>query len=134
MVSIKQPRYQEETSFEFGLPSIIAHFPKEHHYSFSSLYLSSAKRYTGWWENVCKNAFSCHRTACFPPHNILIFRFIQIYQDMKGSHVNFKVKNFFFSTPLHTTHTPNNLHSIAYHENNIQSPIRTYSIIALHEY
>ena len=72
MVSIKQPRYQEETSFEFGLPSIIAHFPKEHHYSFSSLYLSSAKRYTGWWENVCKNAFSCHRTACFPPHNILI--------------------------------------------------------------
>ena len=30
-------------------------------------------------------------------------------------------------------HTSNNLHSIMYHENNFQSPIRTYQIIGLHE-
>ena len=29
---------------------------------------------------------------------------------------------------------PNNLHSIMYHENDVQSPIRTYLIIALHEH
>ena len=36
-----------------------------------------------------------------------------------------------FSAPLLIAHTPNNLHSITYHENNVQSPIKTYLIIAL---
>ena len=39
-----------------------------------------------------------------------------------------------FLAPLLTTHMPNNLHSIMYHDNNVQSPIRTYLIIALHEH
>ena len=51
---------------------------------------------------------------------------VEIYWDMKGSHLtflyNFKVKSV-FSAPLLTTHTSNNLHSIMYNENNVQSPI-----------
>ena len=39
-----------------------------------------------------------------------------------------------FSAPLLIAHTPNSLHSITYHENNVQSPIRIYLIIALHEH
>ena len=52
---------------------------------------------------------------------------------MKVTHLNFKVKTC-FSAPLLKTHTPNNLNSITYQENNVQSPIRTYPIIALHEH
>ena len=44
----------------------------------------------------------------------------------------FKLKGV-FSAPLLTTYTPNNLHSITCHEHNVQSPIRTYPIITLHE-
>ena len=39
-----------------------------------------------------------------------------------------------FSAPFLTMHTPNNLNSITYCENIIQSPITTYPIIALHEH
>ena len=39
-----------------------------------------------------------------------------------------------FSTPFLTMHMPNNLHFITHCENNIQSPIRNYPIIALHEH
>ena len=47
-------------------------------------------------------------------------RLVEIYQDMKGSHHldHFQVKTF-FSAPLLTTHLPNNLYSITYHENNV---------------
>ena len=38
------------------------------------------------------------------------------------------------SALLLTTYTSNNLHNITYHENNVQSPFRTYPIIALHEH
>ena len=48
-------------------------------------------------------------------------------------YIIFKVKTCFFA-PFLTTHTPNNVHFITYYENNVQSPIRTYSIIALHEH
>ena len=48
-------------------------------------------------------------------------------------YVIFKLKHVFSSTVL-TIHTPNNSLSIIYHENNIQSPIRTYSNIALCEH
>ena len=48
-------------------------------------------------------------------------------------YVIFKLKHVFSSTVL-TIHTPNNYLSIIYHENNIQSPIRTYSNIALCEH
>ena len=55
----------------------------------------------------------------------------------KGSHLTFfiiwKLKRV-FSAPLLTTHTPNNWYSITYHETNVQSPIRTYPIIALNEH
>ena len=50
---------------------------------------------------------------------------IKINQDVESTHLNFKVKCVFL---------PNNLHSIMYHENDVQSPIRTYLIIALHEH
>ena len=43
----------------------------------------------------------------------------------------FKSKHV-FSTPLLVTHMPNNLHSIMYHDNNIQSPMTTYQVIVLH--
>ena len=39
-----------------------------------------------------------------------------------------------FSTPFLTMHMPNNLHFITHCENNIQSPIRNYPIVALHEH
>ena len=42
------------------------------------------------------------------------------------------VKTCFFPL-LYSTYTPNNLYPTSYHENNVQSPIRTYPIIALHE-
>ena len=45
----------------------------------------------------------------------------------------FKLKCVFLA-PFLTTHTPNNVHFINYYENNVQSPIRTYPIIALHEH
>ena len=48
-------------------------------------------------------------------------------------YVIFKLKHVFCSTVL-TIHTPNNSLPIIYHENNIQSPIRTYSNIALCEH
>ena len=55
----------------------------------------------------------------------------------KGSHLTFfiiwKLKRV-FSAPLLTTYTPNNWYSITYHETNVQSPIRTYPIIALNEH
>ena len=38
-VSVKQPRCQEKAIFEFGYPSSIADFPKEHHSSSSSSFL-----------------------------------------------------------------------------------------------
>ena len=40
-------------SFEFGLPSIIAHFPKEHHCSCPVHTCCRLKWNTGWWGNVC---------------------------------------------------------------------------------
>ena len=45
----------------------------------------------------------------------------------------FKLKRV-FSALLLTTHPSNNLHSITYHENSVQSPIKTCPIIALHEH
>ena len=39
-----------------------------------------------------------------------------------------------FTAPFLTTHSPNNLHSITYYENNVQSPIRTYPVSSLHEH
>ena len=51
---IKRPRCQEETSFEFSLPSYITHFPKEHHRSSSSSYLSSATK--NWWHTEVVHA------------------------------------------------------------------------------
>ena len=60
----------------------------------------------------------------------------EIYRDMKGSHIFhciiFELKDVFSASFL-TTHMSNNLHSITYYENNVQSPIRTYPIIVLHE-
>ena len=52
---------------------------------------------------------------------------IEIYRDVKGSplfllYIIFNLKCV-FPAPFLTTHTPNNLHSIAYYENNVQSPI-----------
>ena len=47
--------------------------------------------------------------------------------------VIFKLKGV-LSALLLTTYTSNNLHNITYHENNVQSPFRTYPIIALHEH
>ena len=44
------------------------------------------------------------------------------------------MKTGFFSAPLLTIFTLNNSHFITYHEDNVQSPIRTYPIIALHEH
>ena len=38
------------------------------------------------------------------------------------------------SAPFLTTHTPNNLYCITKHENDVQSPVKTYPIIALHEH
>ena len=62
---------------------------------------------------------------------------VEIYQDMEGSHLTFctifKLK-YVFSFLLLMMHMPNNSHSIKYHGNNVQSTIRTYPIIALHEY
>ena len=43
-VSVRQPRCQEKAIFEFGLPSIIADFRKEHPSSSSSSFLSSAEK------------------------------------------------------------------------------------------
>ena len=58
---------------------------------------------------------------------------VEIYQDMKSSHLTFciilKLKHP-FSSPLLTTQMSNNSHSITYHEN-VWSPIRTFPIIAL---
>ena len=48
-------------------------------------------------------------------------------------HLNFKLEHV-FPAPLCTMHMPNNLQSVMYHEKNLQSPIRTYAIIALHEH
>ena len=63
--------------------------------------------------------------------------FIGIWNRMKGSHsfhcIIFKLKCVFSASFL-TTHTPNNLHSITYYENNVQNAIRTYPIIAPHEH
>ena len=63
---------------------------------------------------------------------------VGIYRDIKRSHlafrINFKLKSVFFPLLFFTTHTPNNLHFIRYQENNVQSPIRTYPIIELHEH
>ena len=62
---------------------------------------------------------------------------VEIYQDMVGSHLTFciifKLKHV-FSFLLLMIHMLNNSHSIKYHGNNVQSPIRTYPIIALLEY
>ena len=52
-VSVKQPRCQEKAIFEFGFPSSIADFSKEHHSSSSSSFFCQLKRSTGWWENAC---------------------------------------------------------------------------------
>ena len=60
-----------------------------------------------------------------------------IYQDMEGSHLTFSIilkLKYVFSFLLLMMHMPNNSHSIKYHGNNVQSTIRTYTIIALHEY
>ena len=60
---------------------------------------------------------------------------VEIYQDMVGSHLTFciifKLKHV-FSFLLLMIHMLNNSHSIEYHGNNVQNPIRTYPIIALH--
>ena len=62
---------------------------------------------------------------------------VEIYQDMVGSHLTFciifKLKHV-FSFLLLMMHMPNNSDSIKYHGNNVLSPIRTYPIIARHEY
>ena len=62
---------------------------------------------------------------------------VEIYQDMVGSHLTFciifKLKHV-FSFLLLMIHMLNNSHSIEYHGNNVQNPIRTYPIIALHEH
>ena len=62
---------------------------------------------------------------------------VEIYQDMVGSHLTFciilKLK-YVFSFLLLMIHMLNNSHSIEYHGNNVQNPIRTYQIIALHEH
>ena len=42
--SVKQPRCQEEAIFEFGFPSSIADFSKEHHSSSSSSFLLSVEK------------------------------------------------------------------------------------------
>ena len=39
-----------------------------------------------------------------------------------------------FSAPLLKTYTPNNVHSITYHDNNVQSPFKIYLIIALNKH
>lgn len=39
-----------------------------------------------------------------------------------------------FSAPLLKTYTPNNVHSITYHDNNVQSPFIIYLIIALNKH
>ena len=62
---------------------------------------------------------------------------IEIYRDVKGSplfllYIIFNLKCV-FPAPFLTTHTPNNLHSITYYENNVQSPIWMYPITARHE-
>ena len=59
---------------------------------------------------------------------------IEIYRDVKGSplfllYIIFNLKCV-FPAPFLTTHTPNNLHSITYYENNVQSPIWIYPITA----
>ena len=43
-VSVKQPRCQEKAIFEFGFPSSIADFSKEHHSSSSSSFLLSVRK------------------------------------------------------------------------------------------
>ena len=52
--------------------------------------------------------------------------FVEIYRDMRDPHLTFciisKLKSV-FSAPLLTTHKPNNLHSVTYYENNVQSLI-----------
>ena len=57
---------------------------------------------------------------------------VEIYQDMVGSHLTFciifKLKHV-FSFLLLMIHMLNNSHSIEYHGNNVQNPIRTYPII-----
>ena len=62
---------------------------------------------------------------------------VEIYQDMVGSHLTFciifKLKHV-FSFLLLMIHMLNNSHSIEYHGNNVQNPIRTYPIIARHEH
>ena len=62
----------------------------------------------------------------------------EICRDMKGSHIFlcliFELKRVFFSASFLTTHMPNNLHSITYYEKNVQSLIRTYPVIVLHEH
>ena len=51
-VSVKQPRCQKKANFEFGFPSSIADFPKEHHSSASnSFLLSTEKKY--WLVGKC---------------------------------------------------------------------------------
>ena len=61
---------------------------------------------------------------------------VEILPGYEGLHL-FLLYNFYvetcFSAPLLATHTPNNLHFTTYHENNVQSPIRTCTIIILHE-
>ena len=62
---------------------------------------------------------------------------IEFFQDTNGSHLTFYIiflLKYFFSSTVLKMHTPNNSLSIVYHENNIQSPIRTYPIIALCEH
>ena len=56
-VSVKQPRCQEKAIFEFGFPSSIADFPKEHHSPSSSSFLSSAEKKYWLVRNVC-NTYS----------------------------------------------------------------------------
>ena len=61
-----------------------------------------------------------------------------VYKDMTRDRAKSNVAKWNFVTEwngmtFYLTQPPNNLHSIKYHENNAQSSIRSYPIIALHE-
>ena len=53
--------------------------------------------------------------------------------NVRINYVIFKLKCV-FSALLLKTYTPNNVHSITYHDNNVQSPFKIYLIIALNKH
>ena len=119
-------------------------FCLDHHVSVSTLqYLKNSKRSNS---TASKNDIN-QKFAWFHLISVIIEAFarassseVEIYRDM----IIWKVRIYFLlyhfwiktrsSAPFLTTHTPNNLYCITKHENDVQSPVKTYPIIALHEH